>query len=699
MDMNLGVTRRGLLAAAIAAPLARAAGDHADIIRYLEGLSRPDGGYGWAVDPHSHLTPTFAVVACYHLLGKQPPAKAAVARFVRDNYPMAPARHKDRPLRRFDYEQIQALTWLGEDASGFLEEVRGWTGPSIYTKAYEHESHPVFQHEVMALLCRQLLKIEPATPEWKAYVLSRRRANGSFSSTPAAEGGDGHVMNTCWGLQALKALGEPAGGSAALVEWLRACQLHNGGFTWQAKPELAGVDDVAYTWAALRCLAAVGAKPAQAKACVAYLHSLRNTDAGYGDRPGRPSNPTATFYALDALHVLGESPQPTRRKPPFSKPLPAGLKVFTMQIQAPGAGSPAEAVELARALHIHIWAAKNAAPGWIARCQALADRRKVPVLFCVGNEEYGSYQRVEGLGSPSHLADLVAPPNVNFGTPMADPAKPVPWPIFRDERIAALRKAGGRMIWQFNENEELTRVLLDEAVERGTYAAISSYHFGNENFLNTQPFLMRYQDVLPFVALQDCHASESWWWGDQLAGFRTLFLARDASWEGWLEALRENRMMAIRHDAVSKFVTCLAGGTKDVRRRVLQAENEWRWWGKKPDEILRPLVSLVALRPGDLFEAGAPESGIVLRVRCRHENTPMGSPKTQQVELVKLTVDGAAVETRLVETKGQRRGVVVGDRYHIHPMPTPGPGRHTAEARVRVISTGEESGLSIEFQT
>lgn len=679
-------TRRELLSAALAVPFVAEAG----VARYLEGLARADGGYGWGVDPHSHLTPTFAVVACYQLLGKQPPNKAAVARFLRENYPLLPARHKDRPLRRFDYEQIRGLLWLGEDLSGFREEARGWVGPSIYTRTYEHEGYPVFQHEVMALLCRALAGIDAATPEWKAYVLSRRRADGSFNNTPAADGGGGHVMNTWWGLQALQVLGEQAGGRD-LMAWLQACQLAGGGFTWQPKPEMGGLDDAAYAWAAVSALAALSAKPARAAECAEWLHSLRNPDGGYGDRPGRLSNPLATFYAMDALRVLGEPVRPSRRKAPAVKPVPAGLRVFSIQIEAPGAGSPAEAVELARALKIHIWAAKNAPEGWVARCQQVADRRKAPVLFAIGNEEYGSYQRVAGLGSPSHLADLVAPPGVDYGTPMGDRAHPTvaPWSVFRDRRIAALRRAGGRMIWQFNENEELTRVLLDEAVERGTYAGISTYHFGNENFLDTQPFLMRYYDVLPFVALQDAHTRESWWWADQLAGLRTVYLARDGSWEGWLEALKENRVMAIRHDAVSNYVTCLAGGSSEVRRRVLAAEDRWRWWGREPDEIVRPAASLVALRPGEPFEAGAPESGIALRVRCRHQNTTMGMPKAAQVELVRLTVDGAAVETRLVDTRM--------DRYHIHRIARLRPGRHTAEAQVRTIATGDESSLSIEF--
>ena len=42
-------------------------------LRYLETLARPDGGYGWDDQPHSHLTPTFAVIGSYRLLGQTPP--------------------------------------------------------------------------------------------------------------------------------------------------------------------------------------------------------------------------------------------------------------------------------------------------------------------------------------------------------------------------------------------------------------------------------------------------------------------------------------------------------------------------------------------------------------------------------------------------------------------------------------------------
>ena len=484
------------------------------------------------------------------------------------------------------------------------------------------------------------------------------------------------MVNTWWGLQALAALGEKPQARADLVEWVQSCQRPGGGFLYAPRPELAPVEQAVYTWAALRCLQALGAGPRDPKACLAWLHSLRNPDGGYGDRPGRESNPCATFCVLDALPMLGSKPAaPKPRRTARSRPMPADLKAFTAQIEAPGTGSPAEAVELARALGIHLWGGKNAAPAWIARCQEIADRRKVPVRFFPANEEYGTYVSVPGLGTYSHLADVIAPPGVDFGASMADPKKPVPWTRFRDERLAALRRAGGGNVWQFNENEELTRVLLDEAVESGTYCAISSYHFGNENFLNSQPYLERYHDALPFVALQDAHARESWWWAEQLAGFRTVFLAREPTWEAWMEALRERRVVAVRHDEMSGFKTWYAGGTKEARRTVMERF--------RPEEIARPAASLVLLNAGDPFEAGAPESGAAARLRLWRRNSKAGSPLAPMVELVELAIDGAPVKPELKETKGARGG----DSYYIAPVPA---GVKAVSATVREIKGGRE---------
>src|SRR6185503_12812508 len=100
--------------------------------------------------------------------------------------------------------------------------------------------------------------------------------------------------------------------------------------------------------------------------------------------------------------------------------LPVGLKVFTIQIEAHGKGSPAEAVDLARALRIHLWGAKNAKPEWLARAQTIADTEKVPVKFFASDEEYGTWVNIPGLGTYSHTCDIIAPADSNFGASLSN---------------------------------------------------------------------------------------------------------------------------------------------------------------------------------------------------------------------------------------------------------------------------------------
>jgi len=667
------------------------------LTNYLETHARPDGGYAWEDQSQSHLTPTFAVIGCYHVLRQAPPNKGPLAEFVRGHHP-SQLKKLEQEHREFEWQQIQSLTWLGEDASSFREQVHGWRAPTVYLRQYEQRAYPILAHEVSAFTCRALLGLPTGdlSPAYVGYLDSRRRANGSFNNTPAADGGDGHVMNTWWGLQALQVLGRTEEKKADTIAWLWACQLPNGGFTWQPKPEFAGLDDVAYTWAATCALQHLGAKPAERDTCVAYLLSLANADGGFGDRPGWLSNPLATYYALEALETLGaleKLPAHKPRVPAARAPLPAGLKVFSIQIEAHGKGSPAEAVDLASALRIHLWGAKNAKPEWIARAQAIADEQKAPVKFFVANEEYGTWVNVPGLGTYSHTSDIVAPAASDFGASLANKGV-VSWPEFREHRLAPLQKAGGRLIWQFGENEELVRLYLDDSLARGGYAAISTFHFGNPDFTNSEPFLKRYRGQIPFVALQDAHGDEPWWFADMTTGFRTVFLATEPTWEGWLQALERNWVVAIRHDAVSGFNTWMHGGAPEPIEFVRRHESAWRWWDNP--NIQRPLVSLVAVKPTDQFEAARPDEGVTLRVRCAFENTTQGRPKTPISELLKLTLDGAEVSPRLVAPRQPRAGAYA-DHYHEFQLPKPSPGKHTATAVVRAVRTNLTSSRTVQF--
>lgn len=77
-------TLAGLGLTAITAAGSPAADDQetlarARVLRYLESLARPDGGYGWPAWDRSHLTPTYATIGTYKLLGAPIPRAKELA--------------------------------------------------------------------------------------------------------------------------------------------------------------------------------------------------------------------------------------------------------------------------------------------------------------------------------------------------------------------------------------------------------------------------------------------------------------------------------------------------------------------------------------------------------------------------------------------------------------------------------------------
>jgi hypothetical protein len=704
MNRRTMLKTAALAGVAVALPLrAASASRHQSLLNYLESLARPDGGYGFAGQERSHLTASFAVAGCYRLLRRMPPNRVQLAEFIRTHHPRE-LKKLEQERRVFEFQQIQALSWLEYDVSEFRDAIRQWTQPLAYLRQYEQSGYPIFQSEMGAVFCRALLKLPLAdlSPHFTDYLNSRRRANGTYNNTPAGDGSDGHVMNTWWGLQAARLLGKTPVDKDATIAWLRACQRPSGGFTFQPKPEFGGVDDVAYTRAAVRGLQQLGGE-LPGESCVRWIHLLRAADGGFSDRLGWQTNPLATYCALDALDSLGaiDTLPAEQKSPPRPRTRLSGeLKVFSIQIEAHGQGSPAEAVDLARALRIHLWGAKNARPGWIARAQAIARRGNAPVQFFASNEEYGTWVNIPGMGTYSHTSDIIAPADSTFGAPMGQrgpgaASAAVSWPEFRRGRLAPLEHAKGRLIWQFGENEELVRMFLDDSVERGGYAAISTYHFGNPDFTNSEPFLHRWRGQIPFVALQDAHGAEPWWFADMTAGFRTLFIAQEPTWDAWLDALKEQRVVAVRRDALSRGQTWMHGSSRETVEFVREREEQWRWWSNPA--IARPLVSIVALTPEDEFEVARPERGITLRVRCARANTAQGLPREPLAEFVRLVVDGAEVQPELVSTRAPR-GNAIADYYHRYHLAPPVAGVHRAAVTVRSLEAKTELTRTIEFR-
>ncbi|MEO6923948.1 MAG: prenyltransferase/squalene oxidase repeat-containing protein, partial [Acidobacteriaceae bacterium] len=522
---------------------------------------------------------------------------------------------------------------------------------------------------------------------WLAYFLARRRGNGTYNNTPAADGSGGHIVNTLWSSLALEALGDSTTLPADGVAWVRDSQLPSGGFTWSPTPPLGAYDNVIYTWAAISLLKNAGVAPKNKAGCARWLRDQLLVEGGFRDRPGAKANLTATYYALDALRLLNEPlHQAEHHAPAIARlKLPTGLHIYSAQIQAPGNGSPTEAITLAEELGVHMWTATNSPPGWIAEAQRIADARGTGVQVAIGNEEHGIFTRVAGFGAYSHLDDLVAPGTAQLGRYPPENDMVQDWSEFRDVRIRKVREANGRMVWQFNENEELSRILLDQSIADHSYSAISGFHFGIGDFLDLEPFLMAYEDRIPMVGLQDAHGGESWWWASQLEGFRTLYLAEKPGWEGFIQAIDRQWILAVRCDASTGNAPQWTGALPAVREFIAERENEWSWWGQNRDKRSVPLAMLTVLRPGMAFEDGAPQQGVAVRLRLRYTG---GSPtsslqKDPQSELVSLQIDGKSVEPRSV--------IKEHDRYLIYDLV--GADAQQVVAVVRDLRTRKQQTL------
>jgi hypothetical protein len=82
------------------------------------------------------------------------------------------------------------------------------------------------------------------------------------------------------------------------------------------------------------------------------------------------------------------------------------------------------------------------------------------------------------------------------------------------------------------------------------------------------PFLHEYRYQLPFITLEDAHGTESWWWAGELGAHRTLFIAKEPTYEGLMMALKNNMVVSVRHDSISNYKPRLLGGANGVKQFI-----------------------------------------------------------------------------------------------------------------------------------
>jgi hypothetical protein len=238
---------------------------------------------------------------------------------------------------------------------------------------------------------------------------------------------------------------------------------------------------------------------------------------------------------------------------------------------------------------------------------------------------------------------------------------------------------------QITNNEPLGRMILDESLHSSGFSAISTIHFG-QNFSFWLPWLNEYRYQFPFIALQDAHGTESWWWVNDLAAYRTLFLGKTGSYEDLMLALKNNWVVAVRHDSISDNKTRILGGAQGVQSYVLGKQDKWKWWQDGTVELNQPWAAITVISARNSFEVATPANGVNLRIRCWW-NSIRQALKEPVVALESLTVNHVAVKPEYVEIKDNKG--VISDSYYLYAIPGITNNKYVVEATLKNLVSNQ----------
>lgn len=674
----------------------------AAVLGYIESIKKESGGFGWQGQPDGHITPTFAAIGVLKNLNDLPDKPGKLIEWIRTHHPQTGKNIEGGPsgsqMRDIFYQQMQAIGWLGGDISGYKNEVSQWKSQRNSNANFEETKFGNLWQETFTPLSFNLLQLpfDKIKDDFNSYLDSLRRPNGSYNNAPLSftEGGDadGNILCTLNSILSLKAIGADIPLKNQLIKWLQHCQEASGGFKHQTNPQLAKKPDIIYTWAATKALSELGATPLNIKKTVDYILLCQALSGGFGNKPGLPATPMSTYYAIDALKNLNALDNLDRK---FSGDgivtIGYGLqgkKIYTVQFQSVGTGSPKEAVSLAKEFKIDLWGAKNSPDGWIREAQRIADENKVPVHFFITDEPYNKNVILPGMGKFGHILDYYA----GADEPMNLPDEAT-WPELRNEHFKPLIQNKGGLILQVSNNEPVARILLDESIDNGGYTAMATHHF-DQNFAFWLPYLFDYSNRLPMVCLQDGHGTESWWWADELQKERTLFIAKDASYGSMSDAVRNNLVVSVKHDTITNNQTRMMGGFDYTRKFFTKNENQWKWWDSDGKIYDQPWGIITAVFPNDKFEEATPEKGVNIRIRPWYK-TKNQTPLQPWTELIKLTVNGRTIKPEFVEKKNQRDQLQ--DVYYLYQFPNAKKGRNEVIATFRKLTDGKIKTIKSAF--
>jgi prenyltransferase beta subunit len=268
-----------------AAPLPRE--QRAASIAYANGLQNPDGGFRPTAAPgKSQLGSVPSAIRIVKYFRGELKNRDGALKFVMDCYHPSSGGFSNEPGGAPDVRS----TAMGVMVLGELKTPLPDGGRQIL--AYFDQNAKSLPERYIAAAALHGVGLKPAgASEWIAAYEATRNGSHTYGN-----GG----MDTARAVNTVVRLGGPVRQREAVVRDLKSLQRPDGGFA-----AMGGASDLGTTYPVMRALHLLKERPDVA-GVRRFVATCRNSDGGYGVRPGEPSTGSATYFAAIVLHWVEE---------------------------------------------------------------------------------------------------------------------------------------------------------------------------------------------------------------------------------------------------------------------------------------------------------------------------------------------------------------------------------------------------------
>jgi prenyltransferase beta subunit len=258
-------------------------------VDWLIARQTPDGGFAAsaAASAQANLAATTQALRALRIFGGVPLDKKPVQRFVWDKcYNPASGGFAPAP---------SVLPDVRSTAIGVMAAVELGDPVPAQARVYLQKAS-TFEEIRLAAAALEALKVDPAREpqvnQWTQEAKATRNSDGTYGQ------GQQQARETASRIVTIFRFGGSIDHREAVVAALRAGQRSDGGWG-----DAGNVSDLDSTYRVMRAFAMLKETPEREK-CRAFVAKCRNSDGGYGIRPGQPSSVAGCYYAGSVLNWI-----------------------------------------------------------------------------------------------------------------------------------------------------------------------------------------------------------------------------------------------------------------------------------------------------------------------------------------------------------------------------------------------------------